>query len=106
MSRDLSSLPLVCVLWDDAYGRATGEYTVDEITNDLHRPSCVKTFGLLVREDERGVSLAQEMTADPESDVFTHYRGLAFIPRGMLKELIYLGVPKRPAKKRERKADA
>ncbi len=44
------------------------------------------------------------MTADPESNVFTHYRGLAFIPRGMLKELIYLGVPKRPANKRTKKA--
>lgn len=100
MSRDLARLPLVCAIWDDAHGRTDGEFTAEEIARDHHDPAPIKTFGLLVHDDERGVSIAQEITSDGDAPT---YRGLGFIPKGMLKELILLGVPKRPAKKREKK---
>jgi hypothetical protein len=104
MSRELATLPLVCVVWLDAHGRTDGEFTAEDIARDHHDPAPIKTFGLLVHDDERGVSIAQEITS--EGNAPTTYRGLGFIPRGMVQEVIYLGVPKRPAKKRQQKASA
>jgi hypothetical protein len=95
VSRALATLPLVCCVWDDAHGQTAGEYTVEEIIRDHHDPAVIRTFGLLVHDDERGVTVAQEITSD--GDGGPTYRGLGFIPRGMLKELIMLGVPKRPS---------
>lgn len=98
--KPLASLPLVCAIWDDAHGRATGEYTAEEIVRDLHEPTKIRTFGLLVHDDARGLTIAQEIT-NPDSGDEPTYRGLGFIPRGMLQELIHLGTPKR-ARKRKR----
>jgi hypothetical protein len=103
MSRELATLPLVCCIWLDAHGRADGEFTADEIARDHHDPAPIKTFGLLVHEDERGVTIAQEITSEDGDE--GRYRGLGFIPRGMLQELIPLGIPRRPAKKRAVKVD-
>lgn len=98
MSRTLAALPLCCVIWDDAHGRAGGEYTAEEISRDLHQPAVIKTFGLLLQDDERGVTLVQEITSG--EDETTTYRGVGFVPRGMVREVILLGQPKRPGKKR------
>jgi hypothetical protein len=92
---ELSTLPLVCVIWDDAHGRTAGEYTQVEILRDLHHPAAIYTFGLLVADDETGVTVAQEIT-NPDEDGDSTYRGLGFVPRGMVKEVINLGIPKRP----------
>jgi hypothetical protein len=91
--------PLACAIWDDAHGSASGEFTAAEIARDHHDPALIRTFGLLIHEDERGVTIAQEITSAPDEDLPT-FRGLGFIPRGMLRELIVLGVPKRPGAKR------
>jgi hypothetical protein len=99
MSRELATLPLVCVVWLDAHGRTDGEFTAEDIARDHHDPAPIKTFGLLVHVDERGVSIAQEITS--EGTAPATYRGLGFIPRGMVQEIIHLGVPRRPAKKRK-----
>jgi len=100
MSRELAALPLVCAIWDDAHGRSGGEYTAEEIARDLHQPTKIRTFGLLVHDDDRGVTVAQEITNPDESEEPT-YRGLGFIPRGMLRELIVLGPPKRPRRQKK-----
>lgn len=91
----LSDLPLACVVWDDAHGAAVGEYTMDEAKRDFHKPAPVKTFGLLMQDDETGVTLGSEDTSQPSEPAPT-YRGLSFIPRPMIKEVIIIGVPKRP----------
>lgn len=98
-NRALSDRPLVCVVWDDAHGGDFNEYTADEIARNRHRAARIQTFGLLVQDDERGLTLAQEMTAEPAGE-FTHFRGINFIPRGMVREVIALGVPKRPVRRR------
>ena len=100
MSRTLAGQPLVCAIWLDAHGTDSGEYTVEDIRRSFNEAVPVKTFGLLVCDDERGVTIAQEITTEDHVDP-TQYRGLGFIPRAMLQELIVLGVPKRPAKKRK-----
>jgi hypothetical protein len=95
MKRELANLPLVCVIWDDAHGRAAGEYTQGEILRDLHHPAAIHTFGLLVADDATGVTVVQELTNPLDTDDDT-YRGLGFVPRAMVKEVVNLGIPKRP----------
>lgn len=97
--KPLASLPLACCIWLDAHGRTDGEFTADDVAREFHRPVPIKTFGLLVCDDERGVTIAQEITSEDEGAPPT-YRGLGFIPRGMLKELILLGVPTRTRRRK------
>lgn len=103
MSRELTLLPMVCVIWLDAHGRSDGEFTAEEIARDFHDPAPIKTFGLLVNDDDRGLTVASEITSG-ENDEPT-YRGLGFIPRGMVQDVIQLGIPKRAAKKRAKKVE-
>lgn len=93
----LSDRVLVCVVWDDAHGGDFAEYTADEIVRQRHRAARIQTFGLLIQDDEHGITVAQEMTAEPAGD-FSHFRGVNFIPRGMVRDVIPLGRPKRGRK--------
>lgn len=89
----LSNKHLVCVEWLDAWGREAGEFTEAEIISDLHHPAPIRTFGLLVHENENGVMIAQEITT-PEDTGEATFRGLGFIPSGMIQNIIDLGPPK------------
>jgi hypothetical protein len=102
VSKDLAPVPFVCVVWNDAHGSATGEYTTEEIIRSHHDPMAIRTFGLLVHDDDRGLTIASEIT-NPDSGDEPVFRGIGFIPRGMLREVIMLGTPKRPAQKRKAK---
>lgn len=91
LSKDSKSL--VCVVWDDAHAMLAGDYTQQEAQMQFHKASRYHAFGLLLVEDEKGVTIATEWCDDG-------WRGLNFIPRGMVVEVIDLGVPKRkPVKK-------
>lgn len=91
--------PTVVVIWDDAHARNQAvEYTEDEIRSQLHRAEEVISQGLLLHQDEKGVSLYTESTG-PDS-----VRGASFIPAAMIKEVINFGVLKRPRKKPQRDA--
>ena len=82
----------VVVIWDDAHARHQAvEYTEDEVRN-LHRPEAVVTLGLLLKEDEHGVSLYSEETG-PDA-----VRGANFIPAALIKDIIRMGHLKRPRK--------
>lgn len=86
----------VAVVWKDAHARNQAvEYTEDEAKIQLHRGESVITLGLLLKEDEEGVSLYNEETG-PDS-----IRGHSFIPRAMIVEIIRLGFLKRPPKSRK-----
>lgn len=84
----LTTYSLVCVIWDDAH-MSLDEYTRDEIARDIHRAEKVKSFGLLVQEDETGVTLATD-----EGSTDGKFRKVNFIPKGMIVEKIDLGIPK------------
>lgn len=88
-SPSLSSSPLVCVIWDDAH-MSLDEYTQDEITRDMHKPSRVRSFGLMVRHDATGVTLATD-----EGEADQKFRKVNFIPAGMIVEIIDFGLPRR-----------
>jgi hypothetical protein len=94
MAAFLSDLPLACVIWLDAKGDALGEHTRESIDREYHQPTPFATFGLLVKQNEAGITLAMEQCPPL---VGTEHRGLAFIPRGMIVEVVLLGRPRRPA---------
>lgn len=82
--------PVVIVRWMDAHATATATYEIHELP---HKAIEIETYGLLLRDDDTGVSIANE---DCGAGV---YRGVTFIPR----QLIF-GV--RPVQRpRKKKAD-
>jgi len=93
---NLSKKHLVCVLWDDAH-MSMDEFTPDEIGKDFHRAEGVKSFGLLVHDDEKGVTLATD-----EGATDGRYRKINFIPRGMITDIIDFGSPRKKTKRVKR----
>ena len=83
---------VVCVTWTDAHGNAFAIYEAHELP---HAPAIVKTYGVLLREDDAGVSLASEVFEGG------NYRGVTFIPKGMIRELLDVGRKPRQRKKAE-----
>lgn len=72
----MTEKPLVRVVWDDAHATSTtAAFSEHEIP---HAPIRITTYGLLLREDEKGVTVASEACADGT------YRGLTFVMRVML----------------------
>ena len=67
--------PLVAVTWLDAHGTATAAYSLHEIP---HAAISITTYGLLLRQDDAGISVASEFCADGT------YRGVTFVPTGMV----------------------
>lgn len=98
----LSKLPLVCVVWNDAHGSAIGEYTVAEAKRDFHKPAPVHSFGLLVSDDAEGVTICMDDTSQPSEPAET-YRGLSFIPRAMVVDVIPQPMPRRRASRSKAK---
>ena len=81
---------VVALRWLDAHGTATNVYEIHELP---HEALEIVTFGLLLRDDEKGVSIAAE---DCGSGC---YRGITFVPRVLIVEC----KPVRPVRrKRER----
>lgn len=86
---NISAKHLACVVWDDAH-ISLDEYNQGEIERDVHKPCRVNTFGLVVAESEAGITLAMQEGAEDGK-----FRHVNFIPRGMIVEVIDLGIPKR-----------
>ena len=68
---------LVSLRWMDAHGSATACYEVHELP---HKALEITTFGLLLRDDETGVSIANEDCGGGT------YRGVTFVPRSLVLE--------------------
>jgi hypothetical protein len=76
---------LAAVVWDDAKATAVEEYDLNEVRTQFHKPARYTTYGLLLVDDEKGVTLASEEGDDQ------NLRGLTFIPRAMVVEVVFLG---------------
>lgn len=78
---------LVKVTWIDAHGSAANTtYSIDEIP---HLPVEVISYGVLLRDDELGVSIASEVCD------LNIYRGYSFIPRVLIKRVEPVIKPRR-----------
>lgn len=77
--------PLVAVKWLDAHGSGLNAYAEHELP---HAAIEITTYGLLVREDAAGVSVAGEWCSDGT------YRSCTFVPKGMLVSVTPLLKPK------------
>lgn len=87
-SSNLSKYHLTAVIWDDAH-HSLEEYTVEEVNRNFHKAARTTNYGLLIRNDEQGITLTSEEDSDGE------LRHVFFIPRKMIVEVIDLGPPKR-----------
>lgn len=98
-------LPLVSVRWLDAKGDSVKEIDADNI-HQWHRPHTIITFGLLIKDDEVGVTL---MTEDIGSATKTDdYRGPTLILRSLIQEMWLVSAnpyKRRRLKKVEEKKD-
>ena len=83
---------MIVLLWKDAH-TSTDEFSITEL-NDKHRPWQIETVGWLLRNDEEGVSLANEKTG---SDTF---RGHTFV----LKSMVVSVKPYKTPRKRKSKS--
>jgi hypothetical protein len=74
---------LVIVTWDDPNSSAV-EVITEENIDQHHVPEVMETVGWLVKEDERGVSVCNELyyeTGKPR------WRGHTFIVRSLIKSI-------------------
>jgi len=77
MAKVTTIRPLVILRWDDAHAYDS-EMEESEIN---HQAIPITTYGLLLRDDEIGVSIANEQTSE------TTYRGHTFVPRAMVRSV-------------------
>lgn len=81
--------PLVTVKWLDANATQTVAYLENEIP---HQPATAYTVGWLLRDDATGISLANEYFEEDET-----WRGMTFIPRGMILSVTGTKRPRKAA---------
>lgn len=87
-STKLSDYHLGCVEWLDAY-MSMDEFSAEDLER-ASKPEPVRSFGLIVRSDDAGVTLATDEGPNDKK-----FRKIIFIPRAMVSEVIDLGIPKR-----------
>lgn len=78
---------LVKAVWLDAHASSTSAYSEHEIP---HAAIEITTVGWLLKQDDAGVSLANEWCAD------STYRGYTFIPQVLIKSVVDIVKPKKP----------
>ena len=72
----------VIVVWMDAWTE-----DCDQVRNEIdHNPLETHSIGFLVRADEVGVTIAMDSYPSSSEDI----RNVMFIPRGMIRKVIYL----------------
>lgn len=87
--------PFVIVEWDDAWQDQENFSTAHGIRS-THEPMPVRTRGLLLQDDEIGISLANEDSTQDGHDVF---RGRTFIPRAMIKNVTHYNLTRKRVKR-------
>lgn len=83
----MTDIIFVEVEWEDAWGNAT-EAVFPQDAHEQHKPEVIKTYGWLLVDNEKGVSVFSEKCDDGS------YRGRSFITRAMIKSVIPLKLSK------------
>lgn len=76
-------MQLVEVTWLDAW-QDTDNFASAHAISMTHKPLVVKTLGWLIKDDEVGISLANERNSGEDGEA---YRGRTFILRGMIQSV-------------------
>lgn len=84
------------VVWLDAWADGVDDVSPDKVA-EKHKPIEMTTRGWVLLDDDVGVSLFYERSADGS------YRGRTFIPRGMIKDISDFPPKRKPRTKREAK---
>jgi hypothetical protein len=71
------------VIWDDAHSKGA-DYVSQATLHEAHMPTVMQTLGWVLRDDQVGVSIANERCMDDGED---YYRGYTFIPRSLIKSV-------------------
>ncbi len=79
--------------WLDAHASSITAYEVHEIP---HAALEVASYGLLLKQDDKGISIASERCGE------SSYRGYTFVPAGMMVRVEPVIPPPTPRKKRGR----
>lgn len=95
MTRLIPPFPFVCVSWDDAHGNAGTAFSLHEIP---HASVQIDTYGFLLREDEKGVSVVNEVCHDGT------YRGYTYVPRALIIAVEHVAGPAKPRGRKSRAA--
>ena len=80
----------VIVVWDDAW-QDQENFTTAHGIRATHAPMVVQTEGMLLQDDEIGISVANERSSQDGQDVF---RGRTFIPRAMIRSVEFCNLVK------------
>lgn len=89
--------PLVCVTWMDAdAARPTDAFDEKELAV-RHKTTPVHTYGLLMINDDIGITLVNEYYDDSGT---LQYRGKTLIPKGMVTNIEYLFTLPKPRGKK------
>ena len=76
--------PAAIITWNDAHARNQAvEYEESELIQQ-HRPEVCMTLGLVVLDDDKGITLYNEETGP------TSVRGISFIPRSIIESVTYV----------------
>ena len=85
--------PSVTVVWLDAHQlRGEEELTLDEAIAEAHGPLKTTTVGHLLRSDSVGITLATDVQNQEDE---LSFRGVIFIPRGMVVRESTAGRPRK-----------
>ena len=89
--------PLVIVEWLDANATQLSSFEEHEIP---HAPMTAQTLGWLLRDDEKGVSVAGEFFETDKT-----WRSVTFVPRGMVVRVRSVGRSPRGSRASARTSD-
>lgn len=92
--------PFAFVLWNDAHSPAATEVYDAESVQAVHGSLPIITGGWVLRNDDRGITVAGEYCGG------TEYRGVTFVPKAMVVEIHLVPKPVRAPRKRKATAPA
>lgn len=80
--------PAAIVTWDDASARNQAVEYLDTEAIQYHKAERCQTLGLVIKDDDTGISLYCEETGSDS------IRGLSFIPRQLVVDVSYVKLTK------------
>lgn len=88
----IMELPFVCVEWEDPWADPTEVISAAD-AHVKHKPAIYETYGFLLYENDKGVSLTNEECMDDQD-----FRGRNFIHRSLIRSVTRynLSRPRKP----------